>query len=242
MRVYKISANLYVAGDPNFGDFDKDIVFRLLQQVQIDFSNWIGTSVFLTSDCFIFYKDICPTIYSFGDNEHHIRLHVKGNDWWRWVYQFAHEYCHHLINGKMTGEISGLVWFEETICDLSAIFHLNRLIALCDVFQIDNLIQYKNYARACLVVNQGQAQDNCREYLKQHLNQLEEPVYHRDIYSNLSSTMFPLFEENNHLWKIISHFGDMRSWSSLEDLFVHLRNTADDSYSVSLNKLHDMLL
>lgn len=54
---------------------------------------------------------------------------------------------------------------------------------------------------------------------------LEQPVYQREIYSNLSATILPLFEENNHLWKIILHFGDMRKWDSLEDLFDHLLHT-----------------
>lgn len=51
-----------------------------------------------------------------------------------------------------------------------------------------------------------------------------------------------VFEENNHLWKIILHFGDMRKWDSLEDLFDHLLHTSDDSYSVSLRKLYNLLL
>ena len=53
--------------------------------------------------------------------------------------------------------------------------------------------------------------------------------------------MLPLFLENTHLWKIILHFGDMRSWNSLEELFAYLRETADDSYSVSLDKLYNLL-
>lgn len=117
MITNRISTNLYVAEDPRFGNYNKDIVYRLLQQVQIDFSNWIGNDVFHTSDC------------------------IK-----------------------------------------------------------------------------------------------------REIYSNLSATILPFFEENNHLWKIILHFGDMRKWDSLEDLFSHLFYTSDDSYSVSLRKLYNLLL
>lgn len=242
MIMNRISTNLYVGDDANFGEYDKEIVYRLLQKVQFDFADWIGDYVFRTSNCLIYYKENNPTIYNIEGIGHRICLHVKGDDWWRWVYQFAHEYCHHLINGKMTGEISGLMWFEEVICDLSAIVHLSRLIVLCDVLQNENLYRYKNYARSCLYANVGQPQDNCREYLRQHKDEIEQPEYQWEICSNLSSSILPLFEENHHLWKIISHFGDMRSWASLEELFVHLQNTADDSYSVSLEKLHDLLL
>ena len=213
-----------------------------LQQVQIDFSNWIGNDVFHTSDCIISYKDECPTIYDNGQIGHKICLHVSGDDWWRWVYQFSHEYCHHLINGTMSGDISGMIWFEEAICDLSAIAHLKRLIVLCDVLRIDSLLSYKDYVILCLHANLGSAQKNCREYLRSNMATLEQPVYQREIYSNLSATILPFFEENNHLWKIILHFGDMRKWDYLEDLFDHLLHTSDDSYSVSLRKLYNLLL
>lgn len=242
MITNRISTNLYVAEDPRFGNYNKDIVYRLLQQVQIDFSNWIGNDVFHTSDCIISYKDECPTIYDNGQIGHKICLHVSGDDWWRWVYQFSHEYCHHLINGTMSGDISGMIWFEEAICDLSAIAHLKRLIVLCDVLRIDSLLSYKDYVILCLHANLGSAQKNCREYLRSNMATLEQPVYQREIYSNLSATILPFFEENNHLWKIILHFGDMRKWDYLEDLFDHLLHTSDDSYSVSLRKLYNLLL
>ena len=241
MKVNQISTNIYVAEDPNFGEYNKEVVHRLLQQVQIDFSNWIGNQVFLTSNCHLFYKEAHPTIYSMGEAGHRICLHTKENEWWRWVYQFSHEYCHHLINGTMSGEITGLMWFEETICDLASICHLNRLIVLYDVLQINTPLQCKSYVVSCRNANLGTVQSNCQEYLKQHMDELVQPMYHREIYSNLFATMLPLFLENTHLWKIILHFGDMRSWNSLEELFAYLRETADDSYSVSLDKLYNLL-
>lgn len=122
----------------------------------------------------------------------------------------------------MSGEIIGLKWFEETICHLSAIAHLKRLIVLCDVLRTDSLLSYKDYVILCLHANLGSAQKNCREYLRSNMATLEQPEYHREIYSNLSATILPLFEENNHLWKIILHFGDMRKWDSPEELFDHL--------------------
>ena len=62
MKVNQISTNIYVAEDPNFGEYNKEVVHRLLQQVQIDFSNWIGNQVFLTSNCHLFYQEEHPTI------------------------------------------------------------------------------------------------------------------------------------------------------------------------------------
>lgn len=242
MKTTQISTNIYVVKDTNFGIYNMKIVNRLLQQVQIDFADWIGNNVFQTSNCFLFYKDECPAIYNMGEIGHRICLHVKDDDWWRWTYQFAHEYCHHLINGPLSGCIQGLLWFEETICELASICHLRRLIVLCDVLQTDILLQYKPYVVNCLYANLGTAQNNCQEYLLSMADRLAEPVYHRGIYSNLAAAMLPLFQENPHLWKIILHIGDSRRWHSLEELFEHLHRTADDSYSHSLKLLKNLLL
>lgn len=238
MNAKRISPNIYITEDPSFGTYDETVVHRLIQQVQIDFSSWIGDDIFQTSNCIILYKKEYPMISRLPDGSRIVFLSVEGNDLWRWTYQFAHEYCHHLINGSMSGEISGLTWFEETICHLSSICHLDRLIALCDVLKIDN----RTWIQSCREANFGSPQTNCPEYLKSHMDVLAQPEYQREIYSNLSATIYPLFQENNHLWKMIRHFGDTRSWTSLEDLFAHLRKTADVSYSVSLRKLESMML
>lgn len=240
MIANRISANIYVVEDPKFGVYDKEMVYRLLQQVQIDFSCWIGSQVFSTCDCYLFYQDGHPSIYDMGKFCHRICLHVTGDDWWRWVYQFAHEYCHHLVNGPMVKDFRGLYWFEEVICDLSALCHLDRLIALCGILQIDSRI--RDLIASSRKANSGTVQSNCQEYLRQHTDELGRPSCQWEIYSNLSTTMMPLFQENPCLWKIILHFGDMRRWPTLDALFRHLREMADDSYSLSLEKLKRLLI
>ena len=60
-------------------------------------------------------------------NDRIIYLHTRGDFWCQWIYQFAHEYCHHIINGTMTGELSGLMWFEESVCELASMYNLNSL-------------------------------------------------------------------------------------------------------------------
>ena len=49
--------------------------------------------------------------------------------------------------------------------------------------------------------------------------------------------MFPLFQENPHLWRMLLHIGDSCAYPSLEELFSHLENTADETYTDSLQKL-----
>lgn len=43
------------------------------------------------------------------------------------AYQFAHEYCHHLIDEPMDGESCTSFWFEESICELSPVYFMRRI-------------------------------------------------------------------------------------------------------------------
>ena len=69
---------------------------------------------------------------------------------------------------------------------------------------------------------------------------LKVKQYQRDLYNAIAVIMYPLFMENPPLWKMILNIGDIRSWTSLEDLFSHLEATADDSFRESLSRLRRM--
>lgn len=60
-------------------------------------------------------------------NHRIIYLATKDNFWCQLAYQFAHEYCHHLINGPMDGENISSYWFEESICELSSNYFMRRI-------------------------------------------------------------------------------------------------------------------
>lgn len=244
-RFTYISPNLYISNSPLFGNYDKEVIYYLLRSVDINFSTALNIPQFSTCNCMIEYKDNHPMCSIVADN-HFIFLHVTDNYWSKWIYQFAHEYCHHLINGKMSGEIRGLMWFEETICELSSMYHLQMAATQ---WSCCNLIVCRHFAPAHqsylngLLSQQPQLVHDThnRGFLQLWLPILEQQTYHRDYYNALAARMFPLFVENPHLWKIILHFGNMRQWNSLEELFVHLHQTADDSYSDSLKRLENLL-
>lgn len=95
-----------------------------------EYDGSIRTSAFLTRKCIVLYKEEGPMCSLIGDS-HLIFLAVRDNYWCQWVYQFAHEYCHHLINGPLSGEWSKMLWFEETICELSSLYNLYMMKSFC---------------------------------------------------------------------------------------------------------------
>ena len=173
---------------------------------------------------------------------HFIFLKTTNNHWCQWVYQFAHEYCHHLIDGSLSGEWADMLWFEETICELSSLYNLNRMIKFCMMNGLQGYAPSVNeYLRNLLAKNKDTYR-LCADggWYKQYEDSLRVKQYQRDLYNAIAVMMYPLFMENPRLWKMIMNIGDIRSWSSLDDLFTHLEANADDSYRDSMRRLRRM--
>lgn len=240
---FSVSRNIFLQDSDGFGSFDHGIVFSLLRLVQENFYKWTACLPYSDCCCLVGYKEDWPCIYALP-GIHVINLHVSGNYWCKWVYQFAHEYCHHMIGGKMNGERSGLFWFEETICELSSMHNLHGMVSFCEKSSLMSLRRFAPAVRDYLgdLLKYALPPKDVRGFVCQHTDALRQPLYHRDIYSTLAASIFPLFVRDPNLWKVILHFGDMSRWASLEVLFRHLHETSDDSYSSSLANLDRLLL
>lgn len=244
----QISPNMWIEEDSCFGNYSKAVVYGLMRSVDDFFSDTLELTPFSSTPCIVSYNHTLdvPMCCHNGDF-HHIYLRCTGDYWCQWVFQFAHEYCHHLIGGKMSGEISGLIWFEESVCELSSMYHLQNLGHLRE--HIPEALP-RRYAPSFLDYLENRISCGAEYYseishqgfLRKWGSHLQEPKYDRKMYSAIASQMLPLFLENPHLWKIILHFGDMRRWHSLDELFLNLRNHATQDYSDSLEKLRFLLL
>lgn len=230
--------NILLSENEAFGKPSYDIVRLFLYMVDMNMMAALELPAFSTQRCQVVYMEDGPMCSKVGD-DHIIFLSVKDNHWCQWVYQFSHEYCHHLINGTLSGEWSDLMWFEETICELSSLYNLNRMIGFCmannmqgyasSVDDYLNKLLTKNRSTYCLSADGG--------WYKQYEDSLKVQQYQRNLYNSIAAIMYPLFMENPGLWKIILDIGDIRSWASLDDLFSHLEANADERYFGSLRQL-----
>lgn len=241
MQLIKVQSNLFIQEDYPRNVENQEVAHNILRFIDLIFSKNLNIAPFSSRACVIIYNERFPRC-GLENGMHIIGLSANEDDWWRWVFQFAHEYCHHLIDGSLNGEIKGLKWFEETICQLSSIYYLNKIALYSSKYPLAGMHNNQDQFRLALNANIGLYQTNCLEYLLSVEDLLSESEYHREIYSNLAATMLPLFVENPYLWKIILHFGDTCQWNSLSDLFAHLDKTADDSYLTSLFQLKNLLI
>jgi len=194
---------------------------------------------FSSKQCVVLHTEREPMCADI-EGTHYIYLCVKDKYWCQWVYQFAHEYCHHLINGSLSGEWSRMLWLEETICELSSLYNLYKMSSYCLDIGLD---YYEPSVRKYLknqLDNKGKqtfklsADGGWYEVFKE---QLAARGYKRDLYNAIAVLLFPLFLETPQLWKLILHIGDIREWQSLDDLLNHLQLNADDTYLESLLKM-----
>lgn len=245
MSIISVNDSLSVFSD-GFGAYNEMVVHMLLNNISFR-TNSMGnyTNRQLPKVEVMHWDEDYPMCSNCGDRRL-ILLTTHDNYWCQWIYQFSHEFCHHIIDGSMTGEIKGQIWFEETLCSLNSMYQLE--VALLEDFKQAPFLQL--YAPSVLVyldeIKQSHQDLKCQLQqnggLLQWLPLLSKPTYHRDHYYAIACLILPLFVENPHLWGILSHIGDSRSYATIGELFDHLRDTADDSYRDSLEKMIALLL
>lgn len=239
-----MTTNIAISKNNAFGSTNYDVAQSLMYMVDENMMSAMELPFFSTKLCVVIHTVDVP-MCSVCEDFHIIRLSTGERYWCQWVYQFAHEYCHHIINGSLSGEWSNLLWFEETLCELSSLYNLQKMIDFCK--NNENLIpnyalSVKEYHDKLLTKNRDVYSISAlggwySEYKELLSTKGEEGSYRRDLYHAIAVLIYPLFLENQNLWKILLYIGDIRSWNSLEALFEHLLSNADESYADSLLKL-----
>lgn len=244
----QISPNIFIDSNADFGDYHQRIVHGIFQFVDVNMSLFLGKEPFTSRKCIITrgYKN--PMI-SRIDNYHLIRLNVEGDYWCKWLYQFAHEYCHHFIDGDMTGELKGLVWFEETLCEASSIYSLLLLKnawksechnSICHQFvpALHNYIEDLTNPATSNITSLSDLTVNGFY----SLTDTGEIDYYRDLYHRIAvSLLLPKMIQNPFLWRIVHHIGDSRKWVNLGSLMEHLVEMSDLTYRNTIIELYNEL-
>lgn len=151
-----------------------------------------------------------------------IFLATKDNFWCQLAYQFAHEYCHHLINGPMDGENISSFWFEESICELSSIYFMRKIAQrwieentpILNAYASSVLSYCENNWSCILQVN------DLPSRIHDNMSVLLEPNYHRDMYKVIAKSLYPIFEEYPDMWMLLPYlkrvsqdeYGDFEHW------------------------------
>lgn len=260
-----VSGNIQWDG-AGFGEMNLPAVFPLFRQVDMYLSSRIGLPPFSSKSVIIIHGNGRPMCCQLEEHLHCIVLATENNDWCRLIFQFAHEYCHHLIDCGLSGITAGLKWFEESICHVSSVANIVNMAGVCAnasnpclryftpsvISYLPKLkgLNYNETIQGCLPDEENPFRIipipkseyvDIRQFLSDE-NALLSTTYSDGHYYFVCRALYPHFHNNPNLWKIIRHLGDTTTWNSLPDLFEHLKANADSSYKDSLDIMFSYLI
>ena len=204
INVYKnisLSCNKDEWGDALVGEYRRVVSDIVLEYEQLGHNPDDNIPVIILHSPFDY-----PMCSNVGDHRK-IFLATKDNFWCQLAYQFAHEYCHHLINGPMDGEKISSFWFEESICEMSSIYFMRRIAQkwIANNTPILNVYAFSvlNYCEdnwACAPMVNGLS-----SWIHDNISILSEPNYHRDMYKVIAKSLYPLFASCPTIWKLLPY-------------------------------------
>lgn len=185
-------------------------------------------------------------------------LNAKAVRWSQWIYQLAHEGCHHLIDGTMSVQLSGENWFEESLCETASLFCLSKLsrhtiwqqwgcprYALCVQSYLDNQLHESVFLRQSYYswnnVEQSLGIRPWLGILGETSTQGITPEQ-RTLCNAVASLILPTFLRTPRLWEILGHIAPSENWQSLEALLAHLESKVAPDVSDAVRELRTVLL
>lgn len=200
-------------------------VQEIISLIMKEFRRLISDRYYPKTICLISNWDGDPETGALDDiNAHWIRLNTDDLYWAQIIYQFSHEYCHHLI-GKLSGELDGIHWFEESLCHMASLYMLKRMK---DVFYLSANNNFKYYAPSLYLyytktVNQISKIDPClKDWIHDNIAYLRAPMYRRDMYDTIAMNILAIFENNKSLWNFLPFIGKVNFTGNEREYFDNL--------------------
>lgn len=175
----------------------------------------------------------------------------------QWIQMFAHEYMHHAIDRKEKyGAPHPLVWFDETLCNISSVCIANDIFF--DILyskttelqwmrdyksSLDRIIQFPaQTVRHSPVANRVAKSLQDGKGIREFLPFPEEGLGLALCSTAIASCAQNLFLKNPNLWKIVPRVNEIPFDADIHSLFLYLKETANPSYKDSLDDLIHLLL
>lgn len=139
-----------------------------------------------------------------------ISLVTEGTYWAQFVYQFAHEYCHHLIDGPMDGELISSFWLEESLCEMASRYMLLKLADRWE-HESDTIKEFRNFASSMRRYESIRRMHTfaidgvLSDWIQKNYATLCERIHHRNLYDSIAQYLLPLFIENQTLWRLLPY-------------------------------------
>lgn len=157
-------------------------------------------------------------LYARGaEGQYVIQLTARNEQWFQYVFQFAHELCHVLSNFDRKEAIGGEVhesnqWFEESLCETASLFTLRRLAVVWETNPpTRNWSGYGSTFSAYAIRLMTEPHRHLpaglsfREWFAQNKESLRNNPYLREKNELVAAILLPLFEARPELWRSIAY-------------------------------------
>ena len=139
-----------------------------------------------------------------------IYLNCTDMHWCKYIYQFSHELCHHIIS-KPSIIIDNFGWLEESLCELASLFVLKKSIKGWEKFP-----PYPNWAEYSKVINiyfndiitnkKYDINQPFKLWLQGHLADLYGQRYDRIKNTIIARALLKVFFDDPSLWQCVQYY------------------------------------
>jgi hypothetical protein len=151
------------------------------------------------------------TLYRRGPGgEYLIKVTPKDRYWCQFAYQFAHEFCHILVNYSHKTPRANK-WFEESLCEMASIYALRRMAVTWKTAPL--YANWKGYAPAIkeYVADLQQPEDKLPKgktlavWYKENASALRRASHMRDKNRIVANSLLGLFETAQGDWAAVGY-------------------------------------
>lgn len=235
--------------DKGWGDCRIEDLALILNGVIYKYQHIIDENRYTKDICKIQPREDHPFCFKVMNNFQVIELSAKNRNYCQYVYQFAHEYCHFLINRDNKGERTGAYWFEETICELASIYMLRMMEQQWKInppypnWQSYHL-SYKEYVDEIINRPSNKIDKTLKEWISERSDLLHTPEYQREMYTTIAVNIMDVFFDNPNLWNIITYIKEIHrlEYTTFENFINSLYSVLPDDLKKPFSILMDRLI
>lgn len=243
--------NISISTD-NWGNADPDNILAVIDSVVDEFYKVIDPKNHSVKPLFIHStsehpvpQPDCPIFYK-NDTHNNIYLHTKDMYWCQYAYQFAHEFCHHLIESDQKHP-DKFGWLEETLCELASIF---IMLKMAETWKTNppypNWSSYGDSIADYVNKHSEKAQtteDTFNVWYQSKLDELYGQRYDRKNNFEIAYRLLKVFNDEPKIWNSIFEFKNIEftNTSTVTEFLSTWRGRLTEDNQIHFDRLTNIL-
>lgn len=245
-------SHIFIHSDKHWGDLDikKILEFSITlieKGIQHDWENIERRKLLITHNLEnknILENDVDPAYFPKQTEGCYDVISLSPNNIANALYQFAHEYSHYLIDSPIQNYEGRFIWLEESLCELSSYYVLEKCRAENFITDI-SLDDYNNH-----VWNNGAKKNDIdfKTWLQEKLpsfynNTFRRQDNYRDDNVVFARKIYPIFEQNPEAWNIILTFKDVQfnDSTTVSEFIDEWKKQSEQQYGKYFDELKEIL-